>query len=509
MPAHLIWALSAGAVALGISYNRKTKTMYQCGKEIKQYHDGNVTLGKTQRDEMRDRRNNNRQRLKQGLHKNNDPYAIGQWTQGSYAMWTMIQDEESDYDIDDGVYFDLEDLKGSSGADKTALDARKMVCAALQQGNFTTPPEVKTNCVRVHYQAGFHVDIPVYRRWEEENIWGDTVKCQEIASANWKSSDPLAVTNWFKDTVKEKSPADDNTQFRRIVRMMKKFSKSRKTWKKKMPSGFTLSKLAEEKYVACSGDDEQALHKTMKAIQSRLDRDLAVKHPVLNEWLAEEDCPKTSFLKTKLADNLQHLVVLEQNKCSKTDALRAWRKVFKDSFFKDKADTCDEDAKRISAAVCEHLGYDSDTTLVENIRQKGLAFLQKLHLNVNYMENPAWTEIGNIPVKITATLHDEEGAPEISSLSSGDVVGPDLHIKFDVTVANGIFPKDWKVYWRVTNTGNQATNEKQLRGDFQTSKNRYNWEHTQFLGVHWVEAFVVKNRNQCVGRSDRFYVAIG
>ena len=75
----------------------------------------------------------------------------------------MVQDQHKDYDIDDGVYFHKDDLQGPKGGEKTALDAKKMVRKALHDDRFKMAPEVRTNCVRVYYNVGYHVDVPVYR----------------------------------------------------------------------------------------------------------------------------------------------------------------------------------------------------------------------------------------------------------------------------------------------------------------------------------------------------------
>ena len=73
-------------------------------------------------------------------------------------MKTMTRHAAKDYDIDDGVYFDKEDLVGERGAEMSALQARQMVRDALDDGSFKKPPEARKNCVRVYYEAGFHVD---------------------------------------------------------------------------------------------------------------------------------------------------------------------------------------------------------------------------------------------------------------------------------------------------------------------------------------------------------------
>src|SRR5258707_250919 len=80
-------------------------------------------------------------------------------SQGSYAMRLMVQHDERKYDIDDGVYFSKEDLVGPRGGDMGAAAAREMVRHALDDGSFKKAPECRSKCVRVYYDAGYHVDI--------------------------------------------------------------------------------------------------------------------------------------------------------------------------------------------------------------------------------------------------------------------------------------------------------------------------------------------------------------
>ena len=373
MPGPLIWVAAGGVLGWFIAKNWKEDQMYQCSKEIKRYHNKKVTLSGDEQDGMRGRRNVNRKRLKKGLAENGDPKPVGQRTQGSYAMKTMIQEIGNKHDIDDGVYFSVESLVGSGDADKTALNARKMVRDALDDGSFTRPPKLKKNCVRVYYEAGYHVDVPVYRTWDEEDYWGEITTHVELASADWKKSDPLAVTNWFRDAVKENSPEDDQTQMRRVVRMHKKFAHSRDSWSDKNLSGFAMSKLVHEKFVGCSGDDERSLHQTMKAIKARLDFDLSIEHPVVDEMLAESDDPKSKFFHEKLTENLKHLDILDDSGCSKSDALRAWKKVFNDDFFEYLATEEDENQKSSNSENLSplNIGILSTGVVEEAVRKEG------------------------------------------------------------------------------------------------------------------------------------------
>ena len=161
--------------------------MFDCAEDVLAYHDNEVTLPTPEQTKMRDRRNANRDRLKKGLKDQGKPAVREFRSQGSYAMRTMVQHPDNDYDIDDGVYFDKEVLVGERGGEMTALQARQMVRDAVDDGSFKTPPEVRTNCVRVYYASGYHVDLPVYRRVTTKDSFGNETFHHELASRDRKS----------------------------------------------------------------------------------------------------------------------------------------------------------------------------------------------------------------------------------------------------------------------------------------------------------------------------------
>lgn len=206
--------------------------MFDCSDDVTAYHNQKVTLPQPDRTAMRDRRNANRDRLRDGLEKAQQPQPFAFHKQGSYAMLTMVQHDDNAYDIDDGVYFTKEDLDGSRGGEMSAVDARKMVRDAVDDGSFKKSPEVRSNCVRVFYAAGYHVDMPVYRKRLEKRSFGPDEEIFELASADWKRSDARLVTDWFNDENKNQSPDVDNgRQLRRITRLVKKYAQSRASWK--------------------------------------------------------------------------------------------------------------------------------------------------------------------------------------------------------------------------------------------------------------------------------------
>lgn len=319
--------------------------MYDCAKDVLAFHDDEVTLSQAQRTAMRDRRDSNRERLVDRLSSDDKPKPEKFIKQGSYAMRTMVQDPDNDYDIDDGVYFSQASLKDEDENDMSPGNARQMVCDALKDGRFNKQPKVMKNCVRIFYEEGYHVDMPVYRIRDCDQQY-------ELASGDdWVLSRAADVEEWFDHVNQTKSPDENNgRQFRRIVRLIKKFARSRDGWKAQIASGFTITKLVEECYVADDGCEDVALRETMKRMHERLVVDLEVEHPatpgaMLTKGPSDES---TAFLRDKLATALNDLAVLDDADCTSKDALTAWDKVFNTDFFSARQK---EDAAENSAAA--------------------------------------------------------------------------------------------------------------------------------------------------------------
>src|ERR1039457_6392105 len=90
--------------------------MIDCSKEISNFHDDRVKLPEDIRKKLSDQAEANERRLKDGLKEAEEPAPSHFVLQGSYAMRTTVQHPENNYDIDDGVVFTRESLKGRQGA---------------------------------------------------------------------------------------------------------------------------------------------------------------------------------------------------------------------------------------------------------------------------------------------------------------------------------------------------------------------------------------------------------
>lgn len=326
-------------------------TSNDCNKEMKGYHSNEVNLSRDDQAEMRRRRDSGRTRLKNGLTKAGHPLQKEFSSQGSYAMRTMVQDDACDYDIDDGVYFDKEDLKDSDGDYLSARDARMRVRKGLKDDRLAYDAVIKTNCVRQPYLDGYHIDIPVYRTIRSKDIWGNEVVEYELASGNdWVKSDARKVTRWYNDAVGSelKMGQSDTSQLRRVTKLTKKMARSRSTWKKKTTSGICISKLVVDHFVVQPGRDDDSLRDTWSAIKSQLVFNQRISHPVYtNKNLAEEGDESVIFFRDCLGDALETLKVLDQYDCTRKKAGDAWDKVFNTDYFSTQIAKGDSETKSL------------------------------------------------------------------------------------------------------------------------------------------------------------------
>lgn len=322
-----------------------------CNSEMTAFHRTEVTLSKSEQDEMRSRRDAGRTRLETGLDLKGNPQPKQKASQGSYAMRTMVQDDECDYDIDDGIYFDADDLTDENGKALAPSAARQRVCEALKwDGRMKHEAEVKRNCVRQAYPQGYHIDVPVYRIVVTDNDKGEKSQHYELASGDdWVRSDARAVTGWYAGLVGELNAGEsDGSQMRRVTKLTKKMARSRQDWKAKTTSGVCITKLVTDHFVFVSDRDDRALRETWIAIKSALDESTAIAHPVLEDVkLAADSDPGVTFFCKCLGDALKQLEVLDASDCTRGQTRAAWDDVFDTAYFSDQPD--DDGAKKAAA----------------------------------------------------------------------------------------------------------------------------------------------------------------
>ncbi len=312
--------------------------MFDYDKQIRAYHDVKVNLPEAIRDKLKRHRKANQDRI---IESKPDGISVSRSRfikQGSYAMWTTIQEKDNAYDIDDGLVLDADELVKGNGTDWTPREAKQMVLDAVTDPRFDTPPKMMPNCVRAFYAEGHHVDIAVYRTYDDD---GETV--QEIAGeGTWRKSDPRRITIWFQDLVEDLNATrpGSGSQLRRMVRLLKRFAKSRTSWD--MPNGLKLTMLAAECFTCCSRDDE-AFCFLIHGLHARLTGSLVVENLADDEWprarlTKTEQDHNMVVLRDKTGEAVGRLSVLAKADCSLEEARDAWDWVFRSDGFLEAHD---------------------------------------------------------------------------------------------------------------------------------------------------------------------------
>lgn len=337
--------------------------MFNYSTQLQKFFDKKITLPSDMRKMLLAHRKANADRLIKRLPELHPKIRIGESnfrSQGSFAMDTVIQTRFTyeEYDIDYGVVIRRSQLVNEEGSEMTAAEVRELVREALKFHAFNRQPKLMTNCVRVFYadedDYAHHVDIPVYREFEDGN--GDTVT--ELAGENgWSRSNPTRVNEWIEEVVtdKNKRMAGSGSQMRRLVKFTKRFCRSRNAdtnddWD--LPNGMKLTMLVAECYADRERDDE-AIHALFSALKNRL-----TWSSLEIENLADTNWPKAKLTKTatdqnvvnlrdRIGEALTELSVLFSSDCDETKARRAWDWVFQsDGFFKELEEEAKAEAKR-------------------------------------------------------------------------------------------------------------------------------------------------------------------
>jgi len=107
-------------------------------------------------------------------------------------------------------------------------------------------------------------------------------------------------------------------------------------------------------------------------------------------------------------------------------------------------------------------------------------------------------------VNIDAYVYTENKSKRLGGINSdGRNLSLGFRLKF---IANTNISGEFKYYWQVVNTGTSARDAGDLRGEILEGE-KVKWEHTKYLGKHWIECFIIQNE-VCVARSGKFFVKI-
>jgi hypothetical protein len=429
--------------------------------------------------------------------------------QGSFRLGTVVRpiDDYGEYDIDlvcqlkiDKQNVTQKELKEKVGIRlKEHPELRKM----LQESR---------RCWRLDYPHQFHMDvlpaIPNIERMPTGILLTDT------DLRYWQKSNPKAYSEWFYERMKEmvtlqKEILLDNdiaykgieevpewkvrTPLQRAVQILKRhrdvyFAHDREN----CPVSIIITTLAAKAY----GNQTSVLDAIIDLVQD-MPNHIEIRD---GKWWVENPVePNENF-----ADKWNE-------KPERREAFLRWlRSVQQDFHDAYRSPTI----KKASSLLGNNLG-------LSDVRRaaKALGISDSDQASISRKTAPQVPPLGDewhvlpLPepvrerykVTLSGTVHSKSGK-KLWILSSRPVP-KDVRILFRV---NTTAPEPYTVKWQVANTGLEAGQAQQLRGDFYFSDSgepNSRWESTSFLGTHWVEAFIVKD-GICVARSGRKYIKV-
>lgn len=292
--------------------------MVNCHDLFQKFHD-EIKLTTSKQSSLKTAKDTLRERVKKYFSKELKIESPKFWSQGSYAMGTIVNPLEGEYDIDDGIY--LQHLDVNKDNWPTPETAHKWIYDAVK-GHTKEDPIDKRTCIRVIYSGQYHVDIPIYGTYAGEYYLA------EKGEDGWRYSDSRVFSDWFAKEVKQKGE-----QLRVIVRYFKAWADFKSKSKSiKLPSGLVLTVLVSENYISEEHDD-YAFGITAKNIYKKIASEFAVYNPVDNSEILTSrltDIQKENFrgLLSDLAESINKAL----GEKDKKDACQIWRTEFGDRF---------------------------------------------------------------------------------------------------------------------------------------------------------------------------------
>lgn len=238
----------------------RSNKMSDCNILFRRFYE-KTNLSSSKKENLRVSRDAVRDKIKTFFKKTLDAQVPDFCFQGSFAIKTVVNPLDGEYDIDDGVY--LQNLPNDKNKWPSTEKVHKWIVNAVE--NHTDETQDKTNCVRVVYKGKYHIDLPIYG--EDK---GETLLARK-GTESWTRSDPKEFTEWFHRKLKI-----HGEQMRRNVQYLKAW----KDYKSLEFPSIAITILVGENHISFEERDDQSLFYTIDKILYQLKNDKAVKKPV-------------------------------------------------------------------------------------------------------------------------------------------------------------------------------------------------------------------------------------
>jgi hypothetical protein len=449
------------------------------------------------------------------------------YPQGSFALGTAVKPlGDGDYDVDAVCLLE----SPPPGLDQRQL--KSLVGARLEShatyGRLLQPEGRRCWTLKYADTSRFHLDVlpAIPHPWlgHQEAIH---ITDNKEPTTYWGDSNPKGYLEWFKDRMKvifaerrkyaalaKDAKVEDipdyevRTPLQLLVQIIKRHRDLYFGQDEDRPISIIITTLAASAY-----DNEEDLYQAMVKVI-----------PLMRAMIKEKDGVTI----------IPNPVIASENFADKWQAKPRKRLVFDlwlsrlEVFGADLASASTEE--EVQVVLDDHFGKDVATsTMTKVASRKNRAAIasgsSRPQMNLSsggiipkfltwigayappHRERPHWVSDNPKHLQLNAWV---SGGPEgRRPLRNGEVLPRNRSLYFEVLDQPAMGET---VYWQVVNTGQEAMDKGQLRGDMMATCKTSHEESTLYVGNHWIECFFVKmNRNGtyiCTGRTREFVVCI-
>ncbi len=431
------------------------------------------------------------------------------YPQGSFRLGTVVRpvSEKEEYDIDLVCRLEIEKEK------TTQAQLKEMVGNRLKKrDDLEKILEPSRRCWILNFPKQFHMDvlpaIPNLERLPTGILLTDT------KLTRWQKSNPKAYAEWFYKRM-EVVIQESRTA---LAKSIQASIEDVPDWKVKTPLQRTIQLLKRHRDIYFQNNLE---HKPVSIILTTLAAKAYRNQLDIVDALTEvsDEMPKfierrnDKWLVVNPVDPDENFADKWNEKPELEKAFMVWlRKAHEDFNLLNKKDSTFNElvdllkrylGQRIAAKAANQIELKQDkffSTLMESKIQVPTIGDTKHALS------PLWNVDKKYKARVRGAVYRNK-RKQLWMMRSNAPVPKNIWLQFKLET-NALPP--YEVKWQVVNTGQEAHQANQLRGEFYDNNvqgNNVRWERTSFRGTHWVEAFVIKN-GVCVARSDRKYVMV-
>jgi hypothetical protein len=458
-------------------------------------------------DDMKEKAENRYESISEWLHRENSELYkyvgknIDIYSQGSISIGTAIRPIVGDfYDVDaicccHGIY--KSQISQKNFKDIFVRELRSYT----ESYSMKEPIEENKKCITLKYDdEKFHIDIVPAIPYHDNNISTKTTstRSNEIAitdksdleykniSYNWTKNNPKDYTEWFRKKMEVKTahertalnnsiePIPDysrKTALQKCVQLIKRY---RDVYffnnQENSPSSIIITTMAGYYY-----NNEVTITDALNAIIGKMKAFCDNKETILYNPIMKDE----NFF--KIENNFR-------------EQFYGWVERLNENFNELQDNSID---LRDKIRILEELFHEKT---ISKVRNKFFPYIGKIWRQ----ETPKWIENIKYNMDVEAKIDDKYFGNWSYTKKDKSIL---FKLRFDKSVQ-----EQYKIYYKVVNTGSDARKARQLRGNIEEMKeDEYetleHQEKTLYRGMHSIEFYVIFNNKYIIAK-DKFYVVV-